>query len=100
MTPADGLTRRGLLGGAASLGIGAGLGYVTKGLSDDDGETPASVGETTGPVEFHGTYQAGIATPAPEFLSFAAFDLTAGSANDLRSVLQDWTAAAVSLTQG
>jgi len=100
LTPADGVTRRGLLGGAASLGIGAGLGYATRGLLDDESGAPASSTQTAASVEFHGRYQAGIATPAPEFLSFAAFDLTAGSADDLRSVLQDWTAAAVSLTQG
>ena len=100
MTPADGVTRRGLLGGAASLGIGAGIGYAAKGLLDDESDAPASGAPTAAPVDFHGRYQAGIATPAPEFLSFAAFDLAADSANDLRSVLQDWTAAAVALTQG
>lgn len=100
MTPADGVTRRGLLGGAASLGIGAGLGYATKGLLDDGDGVPTSAGQAAAPVAFHGRYQAGIATPAPEFLSFAVFDLTADSADDLRSVLQDWTAAALSLTQG
>lgn len=100
MTPADGVTRRGLLGGAASLGIGAGLGYAAKGLLDEDGAAPAAEGDATAAVDFHGRYQAGIATPAPEFLSFAAFDLSADSADDLRAVLQDWTAAAVSLTQG
>jgi deferrochelatase/peroxidase EfeB len=51
-------------------------------------------------VEFHGRRQAGIATPPPEFLSFAAFDLTSDAADDLRSLLQEWTAAAVELTGG
>jgi deferrochelatase/peroxidase EfeB len=51
-------------------------------------------------VEFHGRRQAGIATPPPEFLSFAAFDLTSDAADDLRSLLQEWTAAAVELTSG
>jgi deferrochelatase/peroxidase EfeB len=101
LTPADGVTRRGLLGGAASLGVGAGLGYAAKGLLDDESDAPpASSGQTAAAVEFHDRYQAGIATPAPEFLSFAAFDLSADSADDLRAVLQDWTAAAASLTQG
>jgi deferrochelatase/peroxidase EfeB len=95
----DGVTRRGLLGGAASLGVGVGLGYATKGLLDDETSTPER-NVLAVAVELHGQYQAGIATPAPEFLSFAAFDLTADSADDLRGVLQDWTAAAVSLTQG
>jgi deferrochelatase/peroxidase EfeB len=33
-------------------------------------------------------------------LSFAAFDLTTESVDDLRQLLQEWTAAAASLTQG
>jgi deferrochelatase/peroxidase EfeB len=59
--------------------------------------TPESRHES---VSFYGAHQAGIATPAPEFLSFAAFDLTSASPDDLRSLLQEWTSAAASLTQG
>lgn len=91
------MSRRGVLAGAALLGIGAGLDRVISGAS---GEPDASHGAGERAVGFHGSRQAGIATPAPEFLSFAAFDLSIESADDLRALLQAWTAAAASLTQG
>jgi deferrochelatase/peroxidase EfeB len=84
----------------ASLGVGAGLGYVGRGLVDDNDGPVASGSESAARVEFYGSHQAGIATPVPEFLSFAAFDLTTGSADELRGVLQDWTTAAATLTAG
>lgn len=81
------------------LGIGAGLDrLLTDVAQDEDGRSddPAE----GGPVPFHGPRQAGIATPAPEFLSFAAFDLTGESVDDLRAVLREWTSAAASLARG
>jgi len=51
-------------------------------------------------VPFYGAHQAGIATPAQDYLSFAAFDLTSNAVEDLRNLLQQWTAAAASLTAG
>lgn len=51
-------------------------------------------------VPFHGEHQAGIATPAQNHLSFAAFDLQGESVNDLRELLQRWSEAATSLTKG
>ncbi|MDQ3724683.1 MAG: Dyp-type peroxidase, partial [Actinomycetota bacterium] len=51
-------------------------------------------------VPFHGAHQAGIATPQPEYLEFATFDLTSEAPDDLRALLQEWTAAAVALTEG
>jgi deferrochelatase/peroxidase EfeB len=78
LIPAEGVTRRGLLGGAASLGIGAGFGYATKGLLDVEAAAPIDRAPTSGAVEFHGTYQAGIATPALEFLSFNVVGVAAG----------------------
>jgi deferrochelatase/peroxidase EfeB len=94
-----GITRRGVLAGAAAIGIGAGLDRLLVGGGDERAETAAPVGSQE-PPPFYGARQAGIATPAPEFLSFAAFDLTSGSADDLRDLLQEWTSAAASLTQG
>ena len=98
-TEKRGITRRGVLAGVAALGIGAGLDRLLVGGGDRGADTagPASSHES---VPFYGTHQAGIATPAPEFLSFAAFDLTSGSPDDLRSLLQEWTSAAASLTRG
>lgn len=39
-------------------------------------------------------------TAAQEFLHFASFDTTSSSADDLRELLKEWTAAAASLTRG
>lgn len=81
------------------LGIGAGLDRVLTSYTDES--TSTAEGELSGStVSFYGSHQAGIATPAPEFLSFAAFDLTSSAVDDLRSILQEWTAAATSLTRG
>jgi deferrochelatase/peroxidase EfeB len=91
-----GLTRRGVLSGAAALGIGAGLDHViTKAPLKTLG-----AGSSEGVVPFYGTHQAGIATPAQEYLSFAVFDLTSTVIEDFRRLLQVWTAAASSLMAG
>lgn len=94
-----GLTRRSLLGYGAALGVGVGLGYTGGELGDsgDSGGEAARAGKN---VEFHGPHQAGIATPAQEFVNFAAFDLATDLAEDLRSLLQEWTVAAAALAQG
>jgi deferrochelatase/peroxidase EfeB len=42
----------------------------------------------------------GIATPAQDYLHFAAFDVTSGAADGLRGILEEWTAAAARLTAG
>jgi deferrochelatase/peroxidase EfeB len=57
-------------------------------------------GPYEGAVPFYGVHQAGIATPAQDYLSFAAFDLSSEAVEDLRSLLQEWTAAAARLTAG
>jgi deferrochelatase/peroxidase EfeB len=78
------------------LGIGAGLDHVlTRSDSESHSATPAS-----SEVSFYGPYQAGIATPAQEFLNFAGFDITSSSLDDLRDVLKQWTAAAAALAAG
>ncbi len=52
-------------------------------------------------MPFHGTTQAGIATPAQDRLHFAAFDVVAGlGARDLRALLREWSAAAATMTRG
>lgn len=94
-----GVTRRGVLAGAALFGIGAGLDRVLVG-GPDGGIDADRVADADASVPFYGSHQAGIGTPAPEFLSFAALDLTSDSVDDLRGLLQEWTLAAASLTQG
>ncbi|HKO38429.1 MAG TPA: iron uptake transporter deferrochelatase/peroxidase subunit [Solirubrobacterales bacterium] len=99
MAKGGGLTRRTLLGHAAALGVGAGLGYAGGELNGDNGSSESAASESER-VEFYGPHQAGIATLAQEFLSFATFDLSTDSADDLRSLLLEWTAAAAAITQG
>lgn len=99
-----GVTRRGVLAGAALLGLGAGLDRVLVGgggkAGRTDGAANPSAAGADAQVPFYGAYQAGIATPAQEFLSVAAFDMTSDAVDDLRGVLQEWTVAAASLTRG
>jgi deferrochelatase/peroxidase EfeB len=82
------------------LGVGAGLDHVVA----KEPRKAASGLTTPGPsrqvVPFYGSHQAGIATPAQDYLSFAAFDLTSDATEDLQRILEQWTAAAVSLTAG
>jgi deferrochelatase/peroxidase EfeB len=94
------LTRRGVLSGAALFGIGAGLDHVITKSPHQVTTTPPGAESSEGAVSFYGAHQAGIATPAQDYLSFAAFDLTSNAVEDLRSLLQQWTAAAASLTTG
>ncbi len=51
-------------------------------------------------IAFHGTHQAGIATPEQGHLVFAAFDVTAADRAGLSTLLATWTAAAERLTAG
>ncbi len=95
-----GRTRREVITGAALLGVGGGLDHIlTKpslgtGAAQPVGESPVEV------VPFFSPSQAGIATLAQDYLHFAAFDMTSEAVDDLRSLLEQWTAAAARLTAG
>ncbi len=91
------LTRREMLAGAALLGIGAGLETVVESASTGSTATAGSSSEALAP---YGPRQMGIATPAQAYLHFAAFDVISEAADDLRSVLEQWTVAATRLTAG
>jgi deferrochelatase/peroxidase EfeB len=83
------------LAGAASAGTLAGC--------SDDKTTPVSAPAQR--VDFYGPHQAGVATPAPQRLAFASYDLTVdGTVAQRRAALQqllkDWTAAAAAMTAG
>jgi deferrochelatase/peroxidase EfeB len=95
-----GLTRRGVLSGAAIFGVGAGLDHVIAKSHHTTRAKASGSGPSDASVPFHGAHQAGIATPAQDYLGFAAFDLTSEAVEDLRNLLQEWTSAAVSLTAG
>jgi deferrochelatase/peroxidase EfeB len=51
-------------------------------------------------VPFHGDHQAGILTPPPDRLMFAAFDLTISTVGELRDLLRTWSDAAARMTIG
>jgi deferrochelatase/peroxidase EfeB len=102
--PSPALSRRavlGWLGGAAvgaSLGAG-GLQLVGRTARD---ETTSDLHPSTQDdlVEFFGPHQAGITTPPPAALVFAAFDVTSSHRSDLRRLLRIWTEAAARMTRG
>jgi deferrochelatase/peroxidase EfeB len=88
------------LAGAAMFGVGVGVDRVLGGSESRDGGSEAGGSSNGGQVAFYGASQAGIATPAQEFLDFAAFDLASGSLDDLRDLLKEWTLASAALTAG
>jgi deferrochelatase/peroxidase EfeB len=89
-------TRRELLAGVALLGLGAGADHLLQqsspGHTRRDGESDV--------VDFYGEHQAGVATPAQDHMHFAAFDLATDEIDRLRALLEQWTTAADSLTNG
>ncbi|HWI72175.1 MAG TPA: iron uptake transporter deferrochelatase/peroxidase subunit [Baekduia sp.] len=93
------LTRRAFLasgGATAAVAAAAGVGYAA-GQTTDDGSPHAD----SHVVDFHGTHQAGIATPAQDRLHFAAFDVVDGvKPAELRDLLKEWTAAAATMAGG
>ncbi|MGW5354387.1 iron uptake transporter deferrochelatase/peroxidase subunit [Streptomyces sp. NPDC004031] len=100
---APGTTRRGLLATLGGAALAGSAGAALAGCSDDGKSSPDKAATTT--VPFYGTHQAGIATPAQDRLAFATYDLTvSGSVEEnraaLRTLLQQWTAAAAAMTQG
>ncbi len=94
----SGITRRSALLGAAAFGAGVAADRILGSGSSDDLSGGHKAGAAT--VAFRGPRQAGIATPPPDFMSFAAFDLTSRAVDDLRMLLQEWTTAAAVLTSG
>jgi deferrochelatase/peroxidase EfeB len=92
-----GFTRRGVISGAALVGVGAGLDRVLGGYARGADANSAS---STSTEAFYGPHQAGVATLAQDYLHFATFDVTSNTADDLRGVLEQWTIAAARLTVG
>jgi deferrochelatase/peroxidase EfeB len=80
------------IAGAAAVG-----GALIRDAVDGDGQFP---GLAAGAVEFRGTHQAGIVTPAQDRLHFVAFDVITKDRDALIRVLKAWTAAAARMTAG
>jgi deferrochelatase/peroxidase EfeB len=87
-------TRRGFLSAAGLAGASAGIG-----LGSDRARAQMPTGRPD-TVDFFGAHQAGIATPAQEYLQFAAFDVVSDSLDDVRSLLRGLSAAAADLVRG
>jgi deferrochelatase/peroxidase EfeB len=85
------------MAGAGAAGIGIGLGGTGYLVGRETAEGSTHLDDT---VAFHGTRQAGIATPAQDRLHFAAFDLTVDTADELRDLLREWSGAAAEMTEG
>lgn len=92
------VSRRAFLSGAGAAGlagVAAGLAGCTAGKAHS-----AKAAVDASVVPFRGAHQAGIDTPAQDRLAFAAFDVISTSRDDLRSMLEIWTAAAEAMTLG
>jgi deferrochelatase/peroxidase EfeB len=92
MAEQRGLSRRHLIAGAGVLGAAGVAGALAVEAAADGG------GPDRRRVDFHGTHQAGIATPVQGHLHFASYDVTTTDRAALVALLQDWTAAAREMT--
>lgn len=94
-----GISRRALLGLAAAGTAATAVGVRMPAARAATGGSTEQYGADW--VPFYGPRQAGIATPAPARLSFAAFDLlpTAGR-GELAGLLRRWSDAAARMTRG
>ncbi|MFC9846200.1 iron uptake transporter deferrochelatase/peroxidase subunit [Streptomyces sp. NPDC127595] len=93
-------SRRSLIGwGGAGLALGAAAagGAVAMARTGSDVEPAAESGAA---IAFHGTNQAGIATPVQDRLHFAAFDVKTDDRAEFVQLLKDWTEAARRVTAG
>uniref|UniRef100_UPI00403FA66B iron uptake transporter deferrochelatase/peroxidase subunit n=1 Tax=Paenibacillus sp. FSL K6-1096 TaxID=2921460 RepID=UPI00403FA66B len=96
------------LTGASGLGLllgGGGVGGLMAARQAAGRAVPAAAasGQSAGAADtipFYGKHQAGIITPAQNFLCFASFDLTTSRISDVRKLMQAWTTAAAALTSG
>ncbi len=107
------LSRRHVLRAAGVAGAGLVLGAGTVHARPvDPGEVDSGGGlqpqepvENSDPkkaaiVPFHGAHQAGIVTPTQDHLHFAAFDVLASSAREVRELLRIWSDAAERMCAG
>ncbi|GIO33762.1 MULTISPECIES: iron uptake transporter deferrochelatase/peroxidase subunit [Paenibacillus] len=99
------MTRRDVLrlAGTGGLGLllgGGAIGTLLTTETKSKTEAAKSVSAEGDRIPFYGTHQAGIITPAQNFICFAAFDVTASGAQSLKKLFQAWTAAAAAMAEG
>ncbi len=94
-------SRRSLIGwGGAGLALGAAAAGGAVAMTRVGNDVDPAAAETGAAVAFHGTHQAGIATPVQDRLHFAAFDVETDDRAEFVQMLKDWTAAARRMTAG
>ncbi|MEV4449105.1 iron uptake transporter deferrochelatase/peroxidase subunit [Streptomyces mirabilis] len=94
-------SRRSLIGwGGAGLALGAAAAGGAVAMTRTGNDVDPAGAETGAAVAFHGTHQAGIATPVQDRLHFAAFDVKTDDRAEFVQMLKDWTAAARRMTGG
>lgn len=94
MNETGGISRRSLLGGAATAGLAA------AGVSVLGGQAAASPDRSRDTEPFYGRYQSGITTAQQNNAVFAAFDVVTTDKAVLIDMLQKWTATAEAMTKG
>jgi deferrochelatase/peroxidase EfeB len=91
--PIDRFSRRSMLGLLGTAALGGILPEANVVAAPSDADRSAV-------VTFHGRHQAGIVTPPPPHMLFAAFDVTTDRSSDVRDLMRTWTDAAVAMTRG
>ncbi|KGE20715.1 deferrochelatase [Paenibacillus wynnii] len=100
------LSRREMLRltGVGGLGLLLGGGGIGSIIAARSAAAPSRAAQASSAladsIPFFGEHQAGILTPAQNFLCFAAFDLTTTKLSDVKKLFQAWTSTAASLTSG
>ncbi|MGW1779962.1 iron uptake transporter deferrochelatase/peroxidase subunit [Streptomyces sp. NPDC002143] len=94
-------SRRSLIGwGGAGLALGAAAAGGAVAMTRTGDDVAPTAADTGAAVDFHGAYQAGIATPVQDRLHFAAFDVQTDDRAEFVQLLKDWTEAARRMTAG
>ncbi|HZR42227.1 MAG TPA: iron uptake transporter deferrochelatase/peroxidase subunit [Ktedonobacteraceae bacterium] len=91
------INRRTAIVAAGVTGVGLAVGAAALEMSQHSSSQVQASNDT---VPFYDTHQAGIVTPAQNHLHFAAFDLLTEQYSDVRSLMQIWTSAAATMTNG
>lgn len=104
------ISRREMLKMAGVGGIGLLLGGTGVGgllsIKDDKDKQPNRHNKGTishkkeAAISFYGQHQAGITTPAQNFICFGAFDVTTKDVREVKKLLQAWTKVAVVMSNG
>lgn len=98
-----GSTRRKFLQSAGLTGLGAsalGTSAILAGGQGAAASTATDAAAASGVVPYYGEHQAGISTPAQNYLQFASYDMVTSSVADLRALLRVWTEAAARMSLG